>query len=368
MKKKIIHFTAIAIIILFGACSKDTPIDDKDKELPPETIERTISLSATLSDNNSSTPPSASMSADDPTTRVSHNDNGEEVEVRWVVGDKIRLAFREEYPGGVATATADTKVESISDEGNMAHFTINIPTRTIQGDFTLYGVYGGEPTFYPRIEFMSNNPIIFFPNQPWGSNSLNASEGSVQSNRDMVLYFEHEMKLDDESALVTFNHVGSLFSLAIKNTCDVCVLDVEEIQIEGVKNSNNKNWSCNYLGGTGMDMKTGSFIQTGTLSPFNGNYIKFIPKGGILVKQETLTLWGWYPTLTDKYWPELGLKLVVTGEGDGNRNIINPDWNNLRAKSKPTPRGGSFKFYAIWNGTELLFTQSDFTTVIGVRP
>lgn len=86
----------------------------------------------------------------------------------------------------------------------------------------------------------------------------------------------------------------------------------------------------------------------------SGTYISFNATGITFPIGVPVTLWGWYPPLPDRSWPELEMVLLGT-EG----NLVSV--NKKPARPSPTPAGKSYRFYAVRNGTQLIFTNSAFT-------
>ena len=65
---------------------------------------------------------------------------------------------------------------------------------------------------------------------------------------------------------------------------------------------------------------------------------------------EFINLWGWYPPLPEKVWPELELRLL-NAEGED----IAVSVNTMEARTEETAAGKSYYFNALWDGTKLEF-------------
>jgi len=320
MKKNILPFVAIAILIFFVACSTEdilpeTKLETKS-EVKPE-IARTISLTIFTPDN--------------PNTRVALEQKEDNtISLTWETGDELQLAFVKE---GKATVNKTVAVTNISTDKKKAQFDIVLPVGFEEGQFDLYGVYGGGV-------LSGTNATL-----PANADSATSLE-DVQIRKDVMLHFASKgIDATNSQVSVTFQHLGSLFAIHVKNSGSL-IEDIKEARLVGVGGTG--NWAYNYGdGGKIYDLVTGKFQDTES----GGNYISFTAPKNSLSNGETITFWGWYPPLPDKNWPELKLELR-----DANTALYT-SVNSKPARDAPTAAGKSYYFYAEWDGLELSFTD-----------
>ena len=315
MKKKLLYFTAIASIILFAACNNE--------DVLPK-VERTFSLTATMPD-------------EDPSTRVALAPDGKNVDLTWTTDDIIDLVY---VKTGQTMKRQRAQVTSVTNNGKIAHFDINIPA-SFTGSFDLYGVHGGRGT--DPNEATRNHALL----------PINPGEGIPA---DLMLYFKHEMEATDTQASVTFQHLGSIFSITLRNNSgSTYTRDFNEFRLVGVNNVGNTNWAYNNgVGGQIFDLTAGAageFLNQESA----GNYISFSTNFNNLNNGENTIAWGWYPTLPGKIWPALQLELI-----DGNGSFVQQSVNIKPEKTSAPILGMAYHFYAVWDGTNLNFTDASF--------
>lgn len=279
------------------------------------------------------------MPDEDPTTRLILEKDGKNTTVKWVDGDVVELAFVQDGVERKREAIAS----NISSDGKVAQFNnVALPTGIDVNElFDVYGVYGGGGVD-------NNNP----------TNAILPTNAGTRLNladvaKDVMLYFEfkdYNANSPTNSTLV-FKHLGSLFSITLKNTC-INSVDVEYgARLTGVNNTGNVNWAYNAeVGSQVFDLETKTFLNT----PTAGNFISFNSEIDNLPSGDTMIFWAWYPPLPDKNWPELQLEL----RDSSGSYIIST--NKKPARLAPTVAGKTYNFYALWDGTVLNFTNDAF--------
>ncbi|MGV8964551.1 MAG: hypothetical protein ACOH2V_14385, partial [Candidatus Saccharimonadaceae bacterium] len=164
MRNKIFYSITIATILLFGSCNNELSIPETEIESP-----RTISLTA-------------SMPEDEPTTRVDLNKIEKNIELTWNVNDEIQVVFVQ----GANKLKQKALVNSTSLDKKTAYFDINIPSLLTTGTYDLYGVYGGNG-------LSDENPTnAILPRGPFNANSLNIGNSSIESRKDVMLFFSYK--------------------------------------------------------------------------------------------------------------------------------------------------------------------------------
>lgn len=335
MRNIILYFTIIAAIMLYSACSNDTLLTET--EIEPG---RTISFAASMPEN-------------EPLTRVDLNQNGKNIELSWKKGDEIQIVFVQ----GQNKSKQKVLVTSTSPDKKTAYFDIKIPQELKTGTYDFYGVYGGNGLADDNF----TNAIL--PRGPFEANSLNIGTSSVQSRKDVMLYFSYK-KIPAASPLtsVEFKHLGSLFNVTLNDINPTIAgflgtLSISQIRLEGV-NNNDKNWAFNSIKcGQIFDLvdKNFSWLENAN------NYIYFNPKTPAFT-EGIIDLWGWYPMI-GKFWPEL--KLVMT-KSDG--TVLITSTNSLAAKSTAPVAGKTYHFYVVHDNapppaTKFYFSNAALTPI-----
>lgn len=337
MRNKIISLAAIATILFFGACSNQDEVLTDIDNAPV----RTLSLTASMPDA-------------EPQTRVDLTRNGKNIELKWVVNDVIELVFVHDVGGTETKTKATTSVSSVSANGKVATFTINLPTAVTAATFNLYGGNGGNGLADASI----NSAFARLPGSPSTNTSLNdAGDDSVQKRKDVMLYFSSVgIAQADLQATVTFKHLGSLIGLTLNdvNTAAIALIDtkkVAEVRLVGV-NSLNVNWAYNSIScGQYFDLVNEQFIALNTGS----DYISFkLNSLTVNPVNDIITLWGWYP-MTGVAWPELQLQIL-----DSAGTVLLTSSNTKAAKATAPVAGKTYHFYGTRVGADLFFANEQF--------
>lgn len=325
MKKKTLPIVAIIIMAFLGACNTE---DDLLVNNPEQT--RTLTLTASMPD-------------DEPTTRIAlEKKDDNTIGLKWEETDELQLLFVQ----GEFKKKSTVTVKNISENGKSAQFDIVLPTEIVDGTFNLYGVYGGGG-------LDNENPTnVILPANPGNATSLAENDdNSVQRRKDLILYFESaNIDVANPKATVSFQHLGSLFNITLKNKVSTPLVNIKEVRLVGV--GGDGLWAYNNNeGAQSYNLITGEFENQGTA----GNYISFATTSNTLAANGELTFWGWYPPLPNKNWPELKLELW------NETTVTSTSINSKPARSSSTAAGKAFYFYAIWNGSKISFTDSSFT-------
>lgn len=322
-------------MVAFGACSTEELLQETSPGITSG-AERTLLLTTSM--------------PEEPTTRVDLEQNADKsINLTWETGDELQLVFVQ----GVNKLKQTVRVKNISEGGKKAGFDVVLPNASTGFDdneiFDLYGVYGGG-----GIDISDGNLNAILPSNLADATSLAGDEAtSIKNRKDVMLYFECfdvDLKVDNPHIAVTFKHLGSLFCVSLKNEGDTNLEDFLGVQLTGI-NSGDKKWAYNTGEGVhSYNLETEEFQNKEAA----GNFIFFKAVQNSLPAGETITIWGWYPPLTGKAWPELKLELITSQPP-----IMSG--NTLPARPYPTPAGKCYYFYAAWNGTSINFTNDSFT-------
>lgn len=323
MRKKILPFITIAIMVFFAACSNEELLPEANAETK---IEETRTLSLT-----------ASMPGENPTTRIALEQDGKDIVLTWEVGDEIEFAF---VQGETKTkSTVTLTAGDITNEGKTAQFNIDIPSQFTSGQFNLYGVYGGG-----GISIDSPNPQAILPSYAGIAGSLS----EVESRKDVMLYFSDTIDVATPQISVEFKHLGSLFSLTFMNATATDISGLTEMRVGDFDVEN--RWAYNIAEGERYDLVKKEFQNK---EDGSGWYISFNPQDITFPAGTPITMWAWYPPLPDKNWPKLKLRAYSP------TNYVETS-NSKPERTVPTAAGKSYYFYARWNGEELYFTNDQF--------
>lgn len=340
MKNKILPLLSVVCMMLFSTCSNEELSQESDLGITPE-AGRKILLTASM--------------PEEPTTRVGLEQNADKsIALTWEVGDELQLAFVK----GENKAKSIVTASKIYEDGKKAQFDIILPDGFDNGTFDLYGVYGGGG-------LSDDDPTqIILPTGAGNATSLEGNEpSSVQNRKDVMLYFKSTgIDATNLQPSATFQHLGSLFSITLKNIGTESLDNLNEAILLGVDVDGNPladgswtdgTWAYNAgAGGKTYDLVTGKFQETTSA----GNDISFKAAENSLAADETITFWGWYPPLPRTLYPRLQLQLK-----DETNNLVAKSFNSMPERTSFTLAGKSYYFFAVWDGSELNFTDSVFT-------
>ena len=316
MRTRLLPIITAITILLFAACSSDVILPD-------------VNVDGNASDLLTIT---ASIPGDGPTSRVGLNrQDNDFIVLAWQEGDKIEFAFLQDDI--TATSSVILSADNILADGQTANFSIPLPMGIDKGqEYTLYGVYGGD-----GLE--ENTTHVKLPTNPKG---VNSSLIEVEGNKDVILYFKSEVK--SGSIAIQFKHLGSLFSITLKNTGVAALENLAEVRLVG-QDAANTNWAYNFEGGNIYDLESGFQESTS-----GANYISFRVAETTLVSGETTTLWGWYPPVAELKWPELKLELR------DETSAIATSANSKDSRTEAFAAGKAFYFFAVLNDASLNFS------------
>ena len=343
MRKKYLPFIAIAIMILFAACSSEDLITEENIE--PQVEGRTISLTASIPD-------------EEPATRVALTRDEKNINLTWQSGDRLQFAI---VQGTTKVKRVITLTQNnITNNAKTVSFAITVPSEIDDNEpFDLYGLYSNYknvdnlPNGLPNGLSETNPTNVILTRTPGSMGTLTA----VQNRGDVMIYFKSSVTPGNPPTTVTFKHLGSLFAISLKNTSSTSLTGFQELRLQGVGGGTDEKWAYNSsAGGQIFDLETEQFQNKDS----GGNFISFNIPGpaATFAANATATLWGWYPPLPHKNWPALQLQLI---EANGT-TIVKQSVNSKLARTAPTAPGRTYHFYARWDGTDLVFTNDTFTT------
>lgn len=317
MRKKLLSIVAVATLLFLGACSNE--------DVLPEPAAPSFTFSA-------------SMPADKPSTRVTLEEDGKDIILRWEEGDVMNIVVTQGTSTAVGVATLNPG--SRYDDNKKAVFTPSYTSVSGVFDenqpFNFYGVYGGLglDTTTPTNALLPENP------------SLSGSLEDVETKKDVMLYFAHKnVTQDDIQTGVTLHHLGSLFKITLRNN-STDILNLSTAQLQGVNEGG--TWAYDFATEeTVFNLETKEFENTGT----GINFMAFTTNTATIAPTEEATYWSWYPVLEGNTWPEL--KLVLFAANPNDLTTV----NSKPARSTPIVAGKNYRFYAAFDGTNLEFTD-----------
>lgn len=318
MRKIILSFISIAIMLFYVACSSEEVLPELSNS------ERTLSLSVYLPDKK-------------PTTRlyaVNQDGVNSDILLQWGNGDKINLLFVQ----GDIKSKDEVVLAGFGSKSDRtkATFDIILPDQIDKTKpFDLYGVYGGD-----GLSELNPAEVILPAN---AGNTVTLTDFKKSDN--IVLFFSSKgIDATNSDLKVGFKHLGSIFSINLSNNSASSIDNLVEARLVGV--SGDDSWAYNAgEGGMTYNLLTEEFKNTESA----GNYISFKSPESTLNSGESMTFWGWYPPLPDKKWPELKLELIK-GDGETVTSV-----STKPARLSPTAIGKHFYFDAAWNESKLDF-------------
>jgi hypothetical protein len=320
--KKILILSVVLTALIAGCADNKEIVEEQQTGK-----ERTITLTASMPDEGSETAPA--MGAE---TRIALTPDGKNIKLTWQAGDQLQLCFVQ----GSTKVKQTVAVSDISVDGKRATFDITIPAEITTGTFDLYGMYGGGG-------LSDTDPTIAI--LPTGL-SLAGDLTGVQDQKHVMLKFSQTgIDVNNPSISVTFSHLGSLFSVRLKNTSASSWDGISKIKII----ADTGGWLYGgENGGVQYDLVSGTFVS----GPVSNNYMAFSLSSPInLPAGEEKQFWGWYPPVSDV--PSLRLEVFSS-------DAILAQSSNSRP-SRDASSGKSYYFYAVWDGTLLKFADDAFS-------
>ncbi|HPD43638.1 MAG TPA: hypothetical protein PKZ45_05210 [Dysgonamonadaceae bacterium] len=323
--KKILILSVVLTALIAGCADNKEIVEEQQTGKG-----RTITLTASMPDEGSETAPATGAE-----TRIALTPDGKNIKLTWQASDQLQLCFVQ----GSTKVKQTVAVSDISVDGKRATFDITIPAEITTGTFDLYGMYGGGG-------LSDTDPTIAI--LPTGL-SLAGDLTGVQNQKHVMLKFSQTgIDVNNPSISVTFSHLGSLFSVRLKNTSAASWNDIAKIKI--IADADAAEWLYSGEdGGVQYNLVSGTFVS----GPVNSNYMAFdlsspikLPAGG--EKQ----FWGWYPPVSDV--PSLRLEVLNSSD-----QILAQSSNSR--PSRDASSGKSYYFYAVWDGTLLKFADDAFS-------
>jgi hypothetical protein len=252
--------------------------------------------------------------------------------VKWKAGDVIYFFFQQGTTLKEGTNVTLTQ-QVISPNGKNATFTVHVPTEIdLNEDFTLYALHGA-----PYIVDAANCKINVNVS-PVGFSLLTALNNVPVSG---------EVAITPPVGPITinFNHLGVLQSLNFKNTSGADFTITPTLTNEG-----GTTWYYTYSGGTTAPHYDliGKQIADVTVTP-SGVGTVTIPN------ESTVQLVQWVMPKTVNT-PEIKLNALASG---GTTYVSD---NSKPARGSIMQKGKAYHLYALWNGSELYFTDNTFTS------
>ena len=330
--KKILILSVVLTALIAGCADNKEIVEEQQTGK-----ERTITLTASMPDEGSETAPATGAEP-----RIALTPDGKNIKLTWQEGDQLQLCFVQ----GGTTVKQMVTVSDISVDGKRATFDITIPAEITTGTFDLYGVYGGGG-------LSDTDPTIAI--LPTGL-SLAGDLTGVQDQKHVMLKFSQTgIDVNNPSISVTFSHLGSLFSVRLKNTSASSWDGISKASSwDGISKikiiADTGQWLYgDENGGVQYNLVSGTFVS----GPVSNNYMAFNLSSPInLPAGEEKQFWGWYPPVSDV--PSLRLEVLNSSDA------ILAQSSNSRP-SRDASSGKSYYFYAVWDGTLLKFADDAFS-------
>lgn len=320
MRNKCFIWLASALFIIAG-CTKN----GIDIEQPTPDVEGgKIVLTASIPDES-------------PQTRINlaPEANTKNIIVTWKAGDILYFFFQQ----GTTLAEGNSVTlaqQDISSNGKVATFTITVPAGIDTGNpFKIYALHGAP--------YILDNGKINVNVSPVGFSLLTALNNVPVSG-------EVTVTPPVGSITIPFNHLGVLQCLNFKNTSAS-----DFVITPTLANASGTDWYYTYLGGTTAPHYDliGKQVTDASVTPSAAGNVT-IPSNS------TVQLAQWVmPTAANT--PEIKLRAP-----NGGTTYIS---NNCKvARGSAMQQGSAYHLYAIWDGSELYFTNSTFTPKSSIQP
>lgn len=204
-----------------------------------------------------------------------------DLEYHWEIGDKIQLRFEQlgQYVVDIA------EVSSVSNGGRTAEFTISFPSALQPGNFTVYAYRSEVGSLDATL------PKVTLPTHPQNYPTDLANQVKRVSAWAKVEATYAGGGLYPPIPL-SFNHLGSMFTLKVKNVGTAAEGDVTDVVQFGLRTTEGANWLRNVGdGGAVFDLQTGNYEQAvdgTTIIMYSPSTATTIPVG------EINTYYAWF--------------------------------------------------------------------------
>lgn len=314
--KRILYFFA-TITLFFLACNQEDLGEEQSHNV------RVVSITATM------------PGYEEVGTRVALEQDGKDITLTWRENDQVQLCFVQ----GTTKVKQEATVTNISVDGKHGTFEFTLPEEIEEGAFDLYGVHGGGG-------LSKSDPSLAI--LPINAENAGALAGIEERGDVMLVFSRKEISTFNPRSDVSFQHLGSLFNITLKNNGNSNLDNLAEARLIADIN----DWAYNAEKGGGYyDLVNEYFLDTERA----GNYISFKTENDNLASGQSATFWGWYPSLPNMNWPELKLELR-----DNSGALVAVSTNTKPERRETTEYGKNYHFYAAWDGQEVRFTDSHF--------
>lgn len=239
--------------------------------------------------------------------------------VKWKDGDKISLLF---VKGELKKTVSHIPVTDISADGKSGSFAFSLPAG-ITYPYDLYGIYGAE------FQTADNAAVQLKSNE-----SENLTLGYAAER--CAMRFELKNITGAELSAVTFQHLGSIMDVEVKNASNADIT-LSSIQLVGDKNS--YNWIYGASNAPTLDLMTGIYTVREESSQLD-----FQPDGGLMIPKGTAAhLYRWFiPTETPDESKNFGIRFNhADGIGMGSLD------------GKALQKGKHTRLKLVWDGTNI---------------
>lgn len=307
-------FLILCITLAFASCSNDERNEAEAYQ------GKMLSLTVQM--------PQSASSVSLKTTPLQKEDS-KDIQIIWKSGDKIKLFFRQ---NGNLYAGSESTVQSISADGKSAEFQVTLPSGITGGTFDLYAVNGADA-------IISNGALL-----------LDASPSASFTNlNDAIIPVYLKMEgIDANTTSISgqFVHYGALQVLTVKNTGNASIT-----LSSAALSSSCSDW---FYKPDGSGNTPAYNLLTGTTSlqaiSFSNSTT---PVTYTVAPGSNLKLAQWVvPNGTTP--PAINLTATIGGNSKTSTT-------QKPARTSTLTAGNSYHLYAIWDGTNLTF--SDATTI-----
>ncbi|HHU95709.1 MAG TPA: hypothetical protein GXX67_00390 [Petrimonas sp.] len=319
MKNKIILWIASALL-LFAGCINDEIVEEQPT---PEVEGGTLVITASMPDES-------------PQTRVNLAPEAgtKNIVVTWKAGDVIRFYFKQGENFSPTSTSVTLIAENISGDGKSATFTVTVPADiNSAAEFTVYAVHGANSKLEGGIVLINVSPGAFTPLNQLQDVPISGSVDVTPGN----------------PINISFNHLGTLQCLTVKNTSATDFTFTPSLVNEGVT-----DWYYTATAGAIPYFRlTGT--DAGTVANYNEDFTPPASTPITLGQNSEIELAQWVRPKADLYVP----KIKLNAQPPVGNTIVSV--NSKPQRTSYMQQGRAYHLYALWDGNYLYFADDTFT-------
>lgn len=307
MKLKLLFFIA-AVALIVTSCNSYDIVETDNTVQSVESTKHVLNITASFDESGS--------------TRATLERNPSSIQFKWQKDvDEIQFCFVQDG----AKITANAPVTDVSEDGRTAQFELPVPDEIDRNEaYTLYAFRSGRKSgITSGSELQANSTIAVLPvaqNSYFSTLSEQAIVFSIWSKKEIPANSDTEIPL-------TFQHLGSMATLNVKNIGDEAITDIHSFVLQA---NPQVDWIYNRFeggGGAHFDLSTGNFVSGRERFSYT---LTFIAQSKTIEAGDVGTYYIWFIPNPDV--PKITLQLAslkspgtelghVTGSSNPNKTV-----------------------------------------------